>query len=123
MFLGLVSALEQIELTGISNLLAGLLELSGQIVFGLVIIAVGNFLANIAYRSLSNSDEGGKTVATIARFTILGLFIAIALRTMGIANEIVTLAFGLTLGAAAVAFALAFGLGGREAAVNRWNIY
>jgi hypothetical protein len=50
MFLGLVSALEQIELTGISNLLAGLLELSGQIVFGLVIIAVGIFLANIAYR-------------------------------------------------------------------------
>jgi hypothetical protein len=46
----------------------------------------------------------------------LGLFIAIALRTMGIANEIVTLAFGLTLGAAAVAFALSFGLGGREAA-------
>jgi len=35
---------------------------------------------------------------------------------MGIANEIVNLAFGLTLGALAVAFALAFGLGGREAA-------
>jgi len=34
---------------------------------------------------------------------------------MGIANEIVTLAFGLTLGSVAVAVALAFGLGGREA--------
>ena len=35
---------------------------------------------------------------------------------MGIADEIVMLAFGLVLGAAAVAAALAFGLGGRGAA-------
>ena len=35
---------------------------------------------------------------------------------MGIANSIVDLAFGLTLGAVAVAVALAYGLGGREAA-------
>ncbi len=35
---------------------------------------------------------------------------------MGIANEIVQLAFGLTFGAVAVAVALSFGLGGREAA-------
>ncbi|WP_342348635.1 hypothetical protein [uncultured Nitrospira sp.] len=37
------------------------------------------------------------------------------LRAMGLANEIVNLAFGLTLGAIAVAVALSFGLGGREA--------
>jgi len=36
-------------------------------------------------------------------------------RNAGIADEIVNLAFGLTLGAVAVAVALAFGLGGREA--------
>ena len=39
-----------------------------------------------------------------------------SLLAMGIGEDIVNLAFGLTLGAAAVAFALAFGLGGREAA-------
>jgi hypothetical protein len=39
-----------------------------------------------------------------------------ALRQMGLANEIVNLAFGLLLGALAVAFALAFGLGGRQPA-------
>ncbi len=38
------------------------------------------------------------------------------LRFMGIADDIVLLAFGLILGAAAVAAALAFGLGGRDAA-------
>jgi hypothetical protein len=39
-----------------------------------------------------------------------------ALREMGLANEIVNLAFGLLLGAIAVAVALAFGLGGRDIA-------
>ena len=54
--------------------------------------------------------------AGIARFTVLGLVFAMGLRAMGIADDIVNLAFGLTLGAIAVAAALAFGLGGREAA-------
>jgi len=35
---------------------------------------------------------------------------------MGLADDIVNMAFGLTLGSIAVAVALAFGLGGREAA-------
>ncbi len=116
MFFGIVSALNKVGLYEIAELLGDLLELSGQILFGLIIIAVGNFVANIAYRSMAESRDGGKTIATIVRYTVLGLFVAIALRTMGIANDIVNLAFGLTLGAAAVAIALSFGLGGREAA-------
>ena len=47
---------------------------------------------------------------------IIGLVLAMGLRSMGIADVIVNLAFGLTLGAAAIAVALSFGLGGREAA-------
>ena len=38
------------------------------------------------------------------------------LKAMGLADEIVTMAFGFTLGSVAVAAALAFGLGGRDAA-------
>jgi hypothetical protein len=38
------------------------------------------------------------------------------LRAMGIADDIVNMAFALVLGAVAIAFALSFGLGGREAA-------
>ena len=48
---------------------------------------------------------------------------AMALRQMGLANEIITLAFGLLLGAVAVAVAIAFGLGGKEiasAALKGW---
>ena len=41
---------------------------------------------------------------------------ALALTEMGVAPNIVNLAFGLILGGIAVAIALAFGLGGREVA-------
>jgi len=38
------------------------------------------------------------------------------LKAMGLADNIVNMAFGFTLGAVAVAAALAFGFGGRDAA-------
>ena len=46
------------------------------------------------------------------------MFTAIGLTFMGLADQIVILAFGLILGSAAVAVALAFGLGGRDAAAR-----
>jgi hypothetical protein len=52
------------------------------------------------------------------------LFTAIGLTFMGLADQIVMLAFGLILGSAAIACALAFGLGGRDAAarvLDRWT--
>jgi hypothetical protein len=38
---------------------------------------------------------------------------------MGLANEIINLAFGLILGAIAVAIAVAFGIGGRDIAARK----
>ena len=67
---------------------------------------------------LINRGTGGADgfASTIVRWATIALATAMGLRFMGIADDIVVLAFGLILGAAAVAAALAFGLGGREAA-------
>lgn len=115
MFIGIVTGVEKLQLLELSNILRNLLDLSGSIMFGLLIMVFGNYLSVLVFKSLNKSDES-KFVANVARWAILGMFLAISLRAMGIANEIVYLAFGLTLGAVAVAFALMFGLGGREAA-------
>ncbi len=115
MFTGVIAGVEKLNFPQFSAILNNILELSAQIFFGLAIMAVGNWIANIAYNALAKSD-GNTFMASMARIAALGLFLAIALRTMGIANDIVNLAFGLTLGAVAVAIALSFGLGGREAA-------
>ncbi len=55
----------------------------------------------------------------MARISILVLAGAIGLSQMGLAERIISLAFGIVLGAAAVAFALAFGLGGRDLAAKK----
>jgi hypothetical protein len=115
MFTAVISALEKVQMAEIAAVLSGLLVLAGQIVLGLVILAVGNFFANFAHKLLSRS-EGSGLLPTIARYAILILVFAIGLNAMGIADTIVHLAFGLSLGAVAVAVALSFGLGGREAA-------
>ncbi|MEQ9403281.1 MAG: mechanosensitive ion channel [Cyclobacteriaceae bacterium] len=114
-FFGVISGVEMLGLARLAEVLHTILNLSGSVLFGLIILVMGNFLGSIIYKSMSGSSENA-FVAGIARVAIIGLFLAIALRTMGIANSIVELAFGLTLGAVAVAVALSYGLGGREAA-------
>ena len=47
--------------------------------------------------------------------SFIRVFLAIGLGRMGIADDIINLAFGITLGAVALTVVLSFGLGGREA--------
>lgn len=113
-FFGLITAVEKLEFAQLSGVLNEIMGLSGRILFGMVILLIGNQIARFASSYFVKSDS--KTLGSIVRFATLGLFLAISLRYMGIADDIVNLAFGLTLGAVAVAFAIAFGLGGREEA-------
>ncbi|TVZ25494.1 putative transporter (transmembrane protein) [Gillisia sp. Hel_I_86] len=114
-FFGIITAVEILGLDRLTEILNQILEVTGQIIFGLIILAIGNYISVIIYNTMTKSSNNN-FIASIVRYASLALFIAIALRTMGIANEIVELAFGLILGALAVAFALSYGLGGREAA-------
>ena len=82
-----------------------------------MILVVGFWPANLAHSAVLR--VGGDSAAALAgmlRVAILGLVLALGLRAMGIADDIVNLTFGLISGAVAVAFAVSFGLGGREAA-------
>ncbi|MDF1614071.1 mechanosensitive ion channel [Desulfurivibrio dismutans] len=117
-----ISAVEMLELQRVSDLLAQLTQFAFQIALGVVVLAVGSFLATIAYRALLSAGTN-EFLAMLARVAIIGLVVAMGLRQMGIADDIVRLAFGLTIGSVAVAFALAFGLGGREAAGKQLEIW
>jgi hypothetical protein len=116
----LFAAVEAMQLLGfgvLADLLAQFIQLGGQIILGLIIFAVGLYLANLAANIVRSSGAANAgLLAMIARVAIMVLAGAMALRQMGLANEIVNLAFGLLLGAVAVAAALAFGIGGRDVA-------
>ncbi len=61
----------------------------------------------------------------MARIAIIVLSLAMALTTMGLADSIVALAFGVPLIGVALAIGLAFGLGGRETAAKQldsWQV-
>lgn len=114
-FFGIITAVNILGLDQLTETLNQILEITGQIIFGLIILAVGNYISLVIYNTMSKT-RSNNFIASVVRWASLALFLAIALRTMGIANEIVELAFGLILGAIAVAVALSYGLGGREAA-------
>ncbi len=124
MLFATVEAAALLGFGGVRDLLETFIAFGADILLGLVIFVVGYWLANVAAEAIQRANRDNSVgLARIARVAILGLVIAMGLRAMGIADEIVNLAFGLVLGAVAVAVALAFGLGGREAAgrvADRW---
>ncbi|OTG77310.1 hypothetical protein B9T33_15400 [Acinetobacter sp. ANC 5054] len=101
----------------ISGLIAMFIQFGASILLGAVILVVGFWLANIVANIVQRGEyNSSRWLGNLVRVLIMGLVVAMGLRAMGIADSIVNLAFGLTLGAVAIAFALAFGLGGRNPA-------
>jgi len=117
MLFATVEAANRLGFEQVSRLVSMFIKFGSDVLLGVAIIAVGFWLATLAYDAILRiHGDGARTVAGVARFALLGLILAMGLRAMGLADDIVNLAFGLTLGSVAVAVALSFGLGGREAA-------
>lgn len=117
MLFATVEAANRLGFTQVRDVVTLFIKFGADVLLGAAILAIGFWLANLAYKAIDKAAGAGSAgLAMVARLAILGLVIAMGLRAMGIANDIVNLAFGLTLGAVAVAVALSFGLGGREAA-------
>jgi len=120
LFTGIISGVEKLEMTRLSGMLDHILGLSGNVLLGGVILVIGNYISLFVKRSIA-STEGNDWMGSLARYTVLFIFLGLGLSTMGIAQNVVNLIFGLTIGAVAVAFALSFGLGGREAAGKKMD--
>lgn len=100
----------------ITRILNEVLELGGNVLFGGAIIAAGFLIASIVGKFVTH-DLASK----VLRYSAIALFIAMGLRYMGLADSIINLAFGAVVIGGALAAALAFGLGGREAAARTLN--
>ncbi len=112
---GLITGIEKLEFESLTNILNVVLGMASKILFGMVILVLGNFISQTVY-NLINKGENNQLIANVARYASLFLFLFLGLSEMGVGSEIVNLGFGLILGSVAVVVALAYGLGGREAA-------
>lgn len=125
MLFALIEAANMLQMSMLADIIFEFTVFAGHVLMGLIILAIGIYLGNLAFNAvLSSGMSSSKLPAQAARIAILVFAAAMALRQMGLANEIINMAFGLLLGAIAVAVALAFGLGGRDAAaeeIRKWK--
>ena len=116
----LLSATSAAELLGSDFLVEALGIFIGffwQAVLAVLIFAFGLYFANLAKNIImkTGANQAG-FLARLAQIAIIIFATSMSLRELGLANDIINLAFGITLGALGLAAALAFGLGSREVA-------
>lgn len=112
LFFGIMAA-RALNFPEITEILNEVLALGGKVIFGGAIIAAGFLVAKLVSNAI-----GDGTASTVIRYAILVLFAAMGLQYMGIADSIINLAFGAVVVGGALAAALAYGLGGRDAAAR-----
>jgi hypothetical protein len=120
-----VEAANMLGFTSMADMLRNVVGGAGNLLLGAIIIALGVLLANIlAAAAVRPGKPSSEIISTFVRWGVIALATAMGLIQMNVGQEIILLAFGLILGAVAVATAIAFGIGGRDAAkrlLDRWT--
>jgi hypothetical protein len=128
MILVLIAALDALGLPIVSDLLNRILLYIPNVVAAIIVLVLGlmlgNLLSAVVRTAASNAEVGfADGLGKVAFYGIVFFSGSIALNQLGVGQEIVAAAFIIAFGAAALALALAFGLGGREVAaehLRRW---
>lgn len=123
--LAAIEASNMLGFTFLATILASILAFGGQVLVALLIFAIGLYLANLAHKAIMAAGGArAGLLANLARVAILVLIAAMSLSQLGVAAEVITIAFGVLLGTIGIAAALAFGLGARDTAgrlVENWS--
>jgi hypothetical protein len=119
MLVTILLASAALGLESINDMFGRLLGYMPTLIAAIVIIILGLILGEFV-RGLILASAGGlsgvPTLAKIGKGAVIMIALFMAIRTLGVTEEIVTAAFTLILGAVALAVGLAFGLGNRELA-------
>jgi hypothetical protein len=119
----LVMTVDALGLPKSSDILAGLFAYVPKVIAALLVLIVAMFLANfvsgIVRTAAGNANlPKPEILAGISRWAIIIFAVTISLEQLGIAPLLVTATFNIILGGICLALALAFGLGGKDAAAR-----
>ena len=128
MILVLIASLDALGLPIVSDILNSIFLYIPNVVAAIIVLILGFLVGNLldAVVRTAASNAGFKAADGMGKFALYAIVlfsVAIALNQLDIGEEIVGAAFIITFGAVALALALAFGLGGRDAAaeyLKRW---
>lgn len=117
MLFAVVSATELLGSVALTAIMNVFINFFWRVVLAIVIFGIGLYFANLAYQAVMKAGfNQANFIGRMAQFAIIIFAAAIALREIGVANEIINLAFGILLAAVGLAVALAFGLGTQKIA-------
>ena len=119
----LVMVVNALGLPKASDILASLFAYIPKVIAALFVLVVAMFLASfvsgIVRTAAGNANLPRPEIfAGVSRWAIIIFAATIALEELGIASLLVTATFNIILGGVCLALALAFGLGGKEAAAR-----
>jgi hypothetical protein len=123
MVFGFIEAAKLLNFAIVSSMLSTILALGGQILLGSAIIAFGLVAADFVSGIIAKSKDA-KPVAGLIKVSIIILAVAMGLRQMGLADEIVNMGFAFLIGAVAIGVAIAIGWGGKDTAgrlLEKWT--
>ncbi len=117
----LVPATDSLGLPTVSNVLNSLVDYIPNIFVAVLVLFLGSlvgiFLGDIAQGAATAKHFGNaRLLGNITRWAVIGFAGLIALEQLQIAPALITVLFTAVVASAALAFGLAFGLGGRETA-------
>lgn len=118
LLLFVVEAINVLKLEVLQFVGAAIISYLPFAISAIIIMGVAFFLATWVEGLLVKKFPNNILSAIIAKYIILAFAVFMTLNQLGIAPSIVTAAFIIILGALAIAFAIAFGMGGREFATG-----
>ncbi|MBS3920512.1 MAG: mechanosensitive ion channel [Deltaproteobacteria bacterium] len=123
LFFAVMEAAEVLHFGMLANLSGDFIVFVSKVILSLIILGAGILIGNWVKGLTQGAAKERPFLATLAKVAIVVFALAIALQNLGIANEIVTVAFGLLLGAIAIAAAIAFGIGSKDIAGREVDIW
>src|SRR5436309_12604047 len=113
----LVPAVDALGLTSVSAILGMVIGYIPNVFVAILVLFLGTlaatFVADIVRGVTASTNIGNPSIfAGIARWAIIGFAALVALEQLQIASALINELFGAIVAAAAIAFGLAFGLGG-----------
>jgi len=123
MIMVLVMVANALGLPKASDILSSLFAYVPKVIAALLVLVVAMFLASFVsgiVRTVAGNAKLPKPqlLAGISRWAIIIFAVTIALAQLGIAPLLVAVTFNIILGGVVLALALAFGLGGKDAAAR-----
>jgi hypothetical protein len=118
-------AADAVKLTAVSTIVNQVLAFIPNLVVAVLILAAFSWLAslarNLATASLEPTMPNARTIGLLAYGATFGFGVIAAATQIGVATSLINILFVGIVGGLALAFGLAFGLGGRDEAAQIWR--